>query len=332
MRAAVIDGNGDFEIAEVPDPEPTPDQVLVEVAACGICGSDIHMRASGLVYPGMIMGHELSGTVVGVGAEVTGHPEGERVAVMPYLPCGTCGACRRNRPQVCANQLPTAMGVGPRPGGLAELTTAWPGQLFALPPDVPTFAGALAEPLAVGLHGVERSGATARDRAVVMGGGSIGVMTCLALRARGAEDFVVSEPSETRRSVLRTLGFEAVTPDALFAMDVPPDVVFDTTGVGPALTDAVRIVRPCGTVVLMGVVERPTEVLPVQWLLKEIDVRTALAYGRCFGDAVAALGDGRVDVATLAAARVPLADTTDAFGRLATADAPPKILIEPGRL
>lgn len=329
MRAAVVDENSALSVREVANPEPTEDQVLVAVAACGICGSDIHMRRSGLVFPGMVMGHELSGVVVAVGDAVHGWREGDAVTVRPYLPCGACAACTRGLPQVCSNQVRTAMGVGPRPGGLAELATVWPGQLFELPENVPVEAGALAEPLAVGLHGVERADLTPSDRAVVLGGGSIGVMTALALRAAGLRDLVVSEPSGPRREILEDLGFEAVTPADLTRRGDQPDVVFDTTGVGAALSEAATLVRPGGTVVLMGLVEHPAEIVPARWLLKEMDVRTSLAYGDCFPDAVAALGDGRVDIETLTATCMRLDETEEAFRRLASAQAPPKILILP---
>jgi (R,R)-butanediol dehydrogenase/meso-butanediol dehydrogenase/diacetyl reductase len=329
MRAAVITADGDLTVDVVPEPSPASDQVLIRVAACGICGSDIHMTRSGLVYPGMIMGHEISGTVVAAGGEVSGWEEGDPVAVMPYLPCGECAACRRGQIEICSNQIRTAMGVGPRPGGLAEYVTAWPGQLWRLPPDVPVEAGALAEPLAVGLHGVDRSGVTPAQSVAVMGGGSIGVMVGYALRARGVSDFVVSEPSETRRETLGLLGFRAVAPGELAREAGAYDTVFDTTGVGPALSDAVTTVRGGGTVVLMGMVEQPTQVVPALWLLKEVDIRTALAYGNGFGDAVRALGEGDVDAGSLASARIPLVEANEAFRRLASADAPPKILIEP---
>lgn len=333
MRAAVINDEHMFEVRDVPDVALEPDQVRVEVAACGVCGSDVHMRNSGIVYPGMVMGHEMGGTVVEVGdvaADRTDVRPGDEVAVMPVLPCGTCPACEAGRPQVCANQAQTAMGLGMRAGGLAEYVGVWPGQLYRLPAGVTPDVGALAEPLAVGMHGVDRSELSTDGRAVVLGGGSIGVMTSLALRARGITDIVVSEPSPERREVLDRLGFTVVTPKQVMAEYAGPDVVFDTTGVGSVLSDAVALVRPGGTVMLMGVVEKPAQIMPVLWVVKEVDVKSVLAYGGSFDDAVDALGDGSVDTATLASEQVRLEETEATFRRLATADAPPKILIKPG--
>lgn len=329
MRAAVIGEGGHFDVGTIADPELGDDQVLVRVAACGVCGSDVHMRRSGLVYPGMIMGHEMGGTVEAIGSSVQGFAPGEAVAVMPTLTCGTCRQCAAGRPQLCVNQTPYTMGLGIRAGGLAEYVTVWPGQLHKLPAGVPAHVGALAEPLAVGLHGVTESGIAPGERAVVLGGGSIGVMTAIALRAAGVADFFVSEPSAERRETLAGLGFETCEPARMAGRAEQPAVVFDCTGVGPVLQEATSVVASGGTVMLMGVVEVPTTLMPMIWLVKEVTIRGVLAYGETFPDAVAALADGRVDTGALAAHTVPLEATEATFDLLATAAAPPKVLVDP---
>ncbi|MBX7158776.1 MAG: alcohol dehydrogenase catalytic domain-containing protein [Acidimicrobiia bacterium] len=329
MRAAIVAEGGHFEVKSVPEPDVGPDQVLVRVAACGVCGSDVHMRRAGLVFPGMSMGHEIGGTVEALGSDVEGWAVGDAVAVMPTLPCGACAQCSAGRPQLCINQTPYTMGLGIRPGGLAEYVSVWPGQLFRLPDGVPPHVGALAEPLAVGFHGVAASGIGAGERAVVLGGGSIGVMAAVGLRATGVTDFFVSEPVAVRRETLGLLGFETCEPAAAMSRSHAPSVVFDCTGVGSVLQEATQIVASGGTVVLLGVVEVPTTVLPVVWMVKEVTIRGVLAYGGAFPDAVASLADGRVDTAPLSAHVVPLEATEETFDRLATADAPPKILVDP---
>lgn len=329
MRAAVIGDGGHFEISTIADPDLGDDQVLVRVAACGVCGSDVHMRRGGLVYPGMVMGHEIGGTVEAVGSAVDGFSAGDAVAVMPTLTCGTCRQCAAGRPQLCVNQTPYTMGLGIRPGGLAEYVTVWPGQLFRLPEGVSPHVGALAEPLAVGLHGVTESGIGPGDHAVVLGGGSIGVMTAFGLRAAGVTDFFVSEPAAERRETLAAFGFETCEPARMASRAEQPAVVFDCTGVGPVLQEATNVVASGGTVMLMGVVEVPTTLLPMIWLVKEVTIRGVLAYGETFPDAVAALADGSIDTGALAAHTVPLDATEATFDLLATAAAPPKILVDP---
>jgi len=328
VRAAVIAADGTFRTAEVPDPELLEDQVLVAVAACGVCGSDLHMRRSGLIFPGMVMGHEVAGTVVGTGPAVRGVEVGSTVAVMPYVPCGLCRSCVRGLPELCSDQLRTTIGLGPRPGGFAELMAVWPEQLHLLPPGIKTVVGALAEPLAVAMHAIDRSRINRGEAALVLGGGAIGIMTAIGLRAHGVDDCPVSEPSAQRRETLERLGFDALAPRELeIRSGGLPDVVFDTTGVGAALSTAVDLVRPGGTVMLMGLEEKPTEIRPARWLLKQVDVRAALAYGDSFPRAVAALG--RLDLGPLCGARVGLDGVGDAFDRLDSGDAPPKILVEP---
>lgn len=330
MRAAVVSEDRTFEVRSVPDPELKPDQVLVRVDACGICGSDIHMRDSGMVWPGMVMGHEMGGTVEAIGQDCdTDLEAGDTVAVMPCRFCGTCRACAAGMPQLCSGLLPTSMGLGSRPGGLAEYVTVWPEQCFRLPGGVPAAVGALAEPLAVGFHGVVESRLSHGDHAVVMGGGSIGVMVAVGLRAHGIADFFVSEVTQERRDALETLGFEAVSPRDVLGRSDSPDAVFDCTGVGSVLQEAIGLVRPGGTVLLMGVVERPAEILPMTLVIKEVSVRGILAYGETYPDAVAALGDGRIETDVLSAHRAPLDATEECFRDLASAQAPPKILIEP---
>jgi threonine dehydrogenase-like Zn-dependent dehydrogenase len=129
--------------------------------------------------------------------------------------------------------------------------------------------------------------------------------------------------------MLGELGFAAVAPNQVGRQADDPEVVFDTTGVGSALADATWLVRPGGTILLLGVVEQPTELVPAHWLLREIEIRTALAYGDSFPEAVSALGEGRIDIDALSASTMALEDTEEAFRLLASAQAPPKILIVP---
>jgi 2-desacetyl-2-hydroxyethyl bacteriochlorophyllide A dehydrogenase len=338
MRAVAIAEDRRLTPTELEERPLGPCEARVSVAFCGICGSDIHFRASEAVPAGAVMGHEFSGSVTEVGAEVEGFEAGDRVAVYPFSPCGECPNCRRGDDHVCMQAAVTGLGMGMNPGAYAESVVVDSSMLVSIPEELSFEHGALVEPLAVGLHGIDVGGATAGDKCVVIGAGPIGVMTALALRARGVDDVLVIEKNERRRERMRELGFQTLGLDEVHERVLEafggavPDVVFECAGNPAAPELAIELVRSCGVVVLLGVLEEPVPISQLVLMIKEAQVRASFAYRREeFQEAVELLASGRVPGERLITGKASLEDAQRMFERLehpATADI--KILLSPG--
>jgi threonine dehydrogenase-like Zn-dependent dehydrogenase len=183
MKAAIFDALGQpLRIGEMPDPTPGPDEVILRVCRCGICGSDLHMTEDATfgLKGGEVIGHEFSGEVVAIGRDVTHLKTGDRVAAAPLKGCGACRACAAGEPAWCENTMAL---IG---GGYAEYAALAARQVRKLPVDVSLADGALTEPLAVALHGVRRSGMKPGDRVLVVGAGAIGLAVVFWARRMGA--------------------------------------------------------------------------------------------------------------------------------------------------
>jgi 2-desacetyl-2-hydroxyethyl bacteriochlorophyllide A dehydrogenase len=323
MRAIAIGADRRLEPAELEERAIDPHEARVEVAFCGICGSDLHLRPSEAVPPGSVMGHEFSGTVAEAGGAVEDFASGDRVAIFPFAPCGECPNCLRGDDHVCQQAAVTGLGLGMNQGGYAE-TVVVPGSMLVPIPDSLSFEhGALVEPLAVALHGIEIGEARPGDRCVVIGAGPIGVMTALALRARGIEEVLVVERNERRQERIRELGLEAVGLDGVHDRVLaafrgePPDVVLECAGNPAAPELAIELVRSRGIVVLLGVLEEPVPISQLVLMIKEAQVRASFAYRREeFEEAVRLLADGKVPADRLITATAPLEAAQRMFERL----------------
>lgn len=214
MLAAVYEGEGRLVIREVPEPIPGPDEVLVEVEACGVCGSDvqiINVPPGHPSTPPVIIGHEFVGRVRAAGSAVRDAAIGSRVVVDPDPKCGSCTSCRAGRPANCTNIV--ALGVY-RHGALARFVTAPANSAYPISEEVPAPLAALVEPLACVVNGTNRAAIRPGESAVVFGAGAIGCLFIAVLRASGAARIVAVEPSLHRSPVARALGADVVvTPD-----------------------------------------------------------------------------------------------------------------------
>jgi len=216
MRVAVYRGAQQVDVEERPVPAVGPHDVLLEVSHCGICGSDIHFVLEGWGRPGSIEGHEYAGRVVAVGDAVTEWQVGDHVVGGPSPRCGTCEYCLAGRPSLCTGRNTPGMSVH-ADGAFAEYTLVSDQSLRRVPPGMSLRAAALAEPLAVALHGLTQGHVEAGQRVLVTGAGPIGALSVAAARARGVTDVVVSEPHSRRRALAERLGAVTVGPDALVA-------------------------------------------------------------------------------------------------------------------
>lgn len=335
MKAAVYHAVGDVRVEDLPEPEPGPGQVKVKVAHNGVCGSDLHEYfyaptfmpvdphpLTGVQIPS-IMGHEFSGTVVATGSDDTGLVPGDRVAVRPTYVCGLCRACAAGHPNVC--ELLAFHGASAPGGGLSELTVVDAGMAHRLPDSVSLRLGALVEPMAVAAHAVNRVDPVPGDTVVVLGAGAIGIGIWFALRARGIDNVVVSEPSPERRAAIVALGaVHVVDPGECDPGELVSQVsegrgaqaVFDAAGVGPAFAVGLQLLGPRGTLVVVGVHERPLEFNPTQLLMGEHAVIGSMTYtAEEFDQVIADMARGVYD-ATGWVEHLPLSDVVHAFEQL----------------
>src|SRR5579862_7998204 len=225
MLAAVHEGGQAVVVRELPVPEPGPGEALIAVSHCGICGSDLHFVVEGWgARPGSVHGHEYSGTVVALGPASEGWAVGDRVVGGPGRGCGECPQCAAGLVHLCANR--GGIAEGPSHGAFATFKRLRVDQLFRVPDQLDLRVAALAEPVAVALRGVRRSGARPGDRVLVTGAGPIGLFTIAVLRAQGVEDVTASEPAPRRRERALAVGATAaVTPDTLVGPTSPTATV-----------------------------------------------------------------------------------------------------------
>lgn len=342
VRAVVITGQGRLDSLDVPDPVPTAGAAVVDVALCGICGTDVHAYAHGGPYPPMLCGHEWTGTISALGPGVTRLSEGDRVSVAIPPACGTCGECRAGLTPWCSTATLSlaADPAGSPHGGYAPRLTASADRLVPVPPGMPDEVAAMIEPATVAFHGVRRSGLRLGDLAVVQGAGPIGAFALQWSRLAGARLVVVVEPNPARAALARDLGADVVTRPGEEAsravLDLSgglgADVVVECAGVPSAVQSAVDLTRRGGQVALIGLSDRPATITPTTWLMKEVVVRSFIAYVRSdFEESIPMLADGRVRAAPLHTATVGLDGLETAFATLAdgTASRDVKILVRP---
>jgi (R,R)-butanediol dehydrogenase / meso-butanediol dehydrogenase / diacetyl reductase len=326
MRAAVLTEKHTFVVADVPDPSPGPDELVLRVNACGICGSDLKVHT--MLPAGSVLGHEFSGEVVAVGAGSRGKwREGQHAAALPLSTCGVCRWCLADEPAHCARV--DLFGLGATPGAFAEYVRVAAAQTVPLDPALGPL-GALVEPLAVGLHTVAMGHLKAGDKVLVIGGGNIGLAVTVWAHRLGAREVVVSDPIAARRGVAGAFG---ATGEHDPASDPPPhdfDVVFECVGATGMVQAAIDAAGTRGRVVIAGVCVTPDTVLPVSAVLKEVEVRFAVYYrGNEFAAAAALLESGGVDAGAFVTGQVGLDGVSGAFERLLTTTGDRKILVTP---
>jgi L-idonate 5-dehydrogenase len=327
MRAVVVHGRHDLRIEDVPSQDLQPTDVRIRVAAAGICGSDLHYYHHGRIgtielKEPMVLGHELAGTVVEIGPEVTGIAPGARVAVDPSRPCGTCAFCLAGQPRHCVDMrfLGSAMRFPHVQGGFREdIVVDW-RQAVPVADTVSLAEAAMAEPLAVCLHAAGRAGPLLGRRVLVTGCGPIGVLCVAVARAAGAAEIVATDLHDgplviaARMGAMRTVNV-AASPDGLddhAAGRGRFDVMLEASGAGAALRMALPLLRPGAVLVQVGMAGELS--LPFNILVaKEIELRGTFRFDTEFRLAVELIEHGTLDLRPLLTRTLPVAEARQAF-------------------
>ena len=342
MRAAIITGLHQIEIIDVPVPEPTPDVAVVDIALCGICGTDIHAYQSGAPYNPAICGHEWVGTVSAVGADVRNVGEGDRVVVAVPPPCGSCSACRAGHTMWCSAVFLSATGRDmkkPAHGGFAPHLAVKANRLVKANTRLTDEEAAQVEPATVAFHAVRASGIRLGDIAVVQGAGPIGLTTLQWVKAAGAGEVIVIEPNVQRRALADELGATVTCGAGAEAEQIVrersnglgADIVYECVGRAPAVQSAADLVRRGGSVCMIGLSDTPATIVPGVWLVKEIRLTAALAYTHEeFDLAMGMVADGRVRLLPMHSSTVGLDAFAAAVADLAGGTSmETKVLVDP---
>ncbi|WP_347140505.1 alcohol dehydrogenase catalytic domain-containing protein [Paracoccus sp. SSK6] len=335
MKAVIFDAVGQpLRNDTRPDPAPAPDEVVLRVSGCGICGSDLHITEDPKPFgigPGFVLGHEIAGEVVATGTGVRDLRPGDRVAVVPMRGCGHCPRCLAGDPARC----PDMVLIG---GGYAEHVTVAARQCQRLPDGVALADAALAEPLAVALHCIVRSGMKPGDRVAVIGAGPIGLLVAFWARRMGASHVAVADLHDHQRDRALALGATG------FALSGPglsenladlcggaPDIVFECVGKRGLLQAASEAVRLQGKVIGVGLCIGGDEWDPFVALSKEIDLIFSVFFHQRneFGMALDALAAGPFAPQAIITDRIGLPQVPQVFESLRRRTTQCKVLIQP---
>jgi (R,R)-butanediol dehydrogenase/meso-butanediol dehydrogenase/diacetyl reductase len=337
MPAAVYVGDGRIEVHDVETPTAAPGEVLVEVSHCGICGTDLHLVRERYARPGSVLGHEWAGTIAATGDGVTGWNVGDRIVAGPRGGCGTCYACRRNRPSVCRQRAHGDL-LGSGRGAYSRFVTVDAARLLVLPDSLPTRTAALTEPTAIALHTVSLSGVQPGDRVLVTGGGPVGLLTTAVLRAHGIDDVTLSEPAKARRERALAVGARRVVePSELHAapmgrpMEAPFDIAFECSGVAAAAEAALDQLDEAGTFVFVGTGHEWPRVNHNRAIIFELTLIGAYNYNADgFAGAVALLDSGALPLDELIERDdIALDQLGDTMERLAHGEIAGKVMVRP---
>jgi 2-desacetyl-2-hydroxyethyl bacteriochlorophyllide A dehydrogenase len=334
VKAVVIEEPNEVSVKEVDDPIPAPDQALIKVEACGICGTDIHVIRGEFEptrYP-IIPGHEFCGEVVATGAEVRNLKVGDFVAVDPSLFDGTCRQCRLGRFNLCENW--NGIGVGRTNGACAEFVAVPAVNSFKLPADLPRHWGALVEPLSCAVHGLDQVEPRAASDYLIYGAGTMGLLLGQLVKESGANSVDMVDTNPKRHALAKRLAADRVAVSAA-ELDRPQgwDVVIDATGVVPAIEDGIRRVARGGTFLMFGVAnaDAKASISPFRVYNDEIKIIGSMAVLHSFERALALLVKGVIDSKAMITDRFSLDDYSKAIDAF-LAGSGLKVQVAPGMI
>ena len=335
MRVAVLRGAGDLALEERPAPEPGPGEVLVDVAAVGVCGSDVHYYEHGrigrfVVDRPLVLGHEPAGRISAVGPGVDPARVGQRVSVEPGVPDRSCPQCLAGRYNLCPDVR--FLATPPVDGAFAEQVVMHGAFAHPVPDAIGDDAAALLEPLSVGLWACRKGRVGPGSRVLVTGAGPIGLVAVQAARAFGATEVMVSDVNAARLRLAAALGATvAVDPGETRLADLAPDVLLECSGVPSVIGDGIRALTRAGRAVLVGMGgdEVPLPLPAVQE--RELVVTGTFRYANTWPTAVALVAAGRVDLDALVTGHYALADAEASLTAARRDPASVKVLVHPNR-
>ncbi len=334
MKALLLTAPSKLELVDFPDPQPAPDEVLIRVRACGICGSDVHGwdGSSGRRRTPLIMGHEAAGEVVRTGPEVTQWAPGDRVTFDSTISCGTCRYCRAGQVNLCENRR--VVGVSPaeykQHGAFAEFVTLPARILYALPDTLPFEQAAMVEPVSIAVHAVQRTKIAAGSTAVVIGSGMIGLLVIQALRWAGATRVIAVDLADNRLALAKKLGatdtlnsahVDVVGEVAKLTDGLGADVAFEVAGFTPTLNLALGVLKRGGHCVLVGNLSPRTQDFPLQAVVtKELTLTGSCASAGEYPLCLDLIARGVIDVKPMIETIAPLEEGASWFSRLSARD------------
>jgi L-iditol 2-dehydrogenase len=346
MKALLLSAYKQLEVAELPRPVPGTDEVAIRVAACGICGSDVHGYdgTSGRRIPPIVMGHEAAGTIAEVGADVTSFKPGDRVTFDSTVYCGACDYCRAGQVNLCDFRQVVGVSCGDyrRAGAFAEYVVVPQRILYRLPDALSFPEAAMLEAVSVALHAVRLSELKGGETALVIGAGMIGLLTLQAAHAGGAARVIVADIDATRLKmakemgadeVLHLSGAELIAEIMRLTAGKGVDVALEAVGRNETVTAAIDSVHKGGTVTLIGNIS-PEVTLPLQIVVtRQIRLQGTAASAGEYPQAIEMMTSGKIRVQPLISAVAPLADGPQWFERLYAREPNlMKVVLEPSEM
>jgi L-iditol 2-dehydrogenase len=319
-QAAIMYGTHDIRLEERPVPEPGPKEILVEIRAVGVCGSDVHYYEEGrigsfVVEEPLILGHESMGTVVALGEGVTKHEVGERVTLEPGVPDMTCRECRTGRYNLCPNVRFFA--TPPIDGAFANYVAIHEDFAYSLPDNLSDNAGALMEPLSVGIWSCRKAGVKAGDHVLVTGAGPIGLLAMQVALAEGATEVTITDVAPQRLEMAERTGATRtmnVSDESLPDSGVEVDALIECSGNERALGDGIRCIRPAGTAVVVGMGPGEESSIPLALIQsREIWLTGTFRYANTYPAAIELAATGKVDLDAIVTGYYGLDDTEEAL-------------------
>lgn len=337
-QAAVLYAPHDVRIEERPVPHPGPGEVLIEVKAVGVCGSDVHYYEHGrigsfVVRQPLILGHESSGVIVDVGKGVNKDRIGERVAMEPGIPCGICRECRTGHYNLCTDVR--FFGTPPIDGAFTNYVILPESFAYKLPDQVSYEEGALIEPLSVGLWACRKAQLKGGDRVLVTGAGPIGIVAMKVAIALGTAEIIITDVSPQRLETARKLGATRtinVAEESLADANRDVDALIECSGNASALKDGIRALRPAGKAVIVGMGPGEEASIPLSFIQnREILLTGIFRYANTYQDAIAMVATGRIDLKSIITGHYTLEQTEQALQATKSDPSNIKSVVVPGQ-